>query len=459
MSANFETGEFYDHENKTGGGVIDLIQHRLKCDRGAAIAWLRNQGLMAGFTSVDTRQSTKPAKVAMSVVCVYDYVDEQGALLHQTVRYEPKTFRQRRPDPANANNWIWNLDGIGTVLYRLPEILTALKNGDVVHVTEGEKDADTLRALGFTATTNPMGAGKWCDSYSELLRNGDVVVHADNDTSGRDHVQKVAASLHGIAARVRVLDIGAVWPECREKGDISDWIRTFGTADKLKEIVYALPDWEPAKAGEPASVADDGEWPEPKPLPSGLAPVEQFSSDFLPASLSPWVDDIANRLQCPPDYLAVGSMVSLGSIMGRRIGIKPQAKTDWVETANLWGAFIGRPGMLKSPAMGEALKPLHYLEVEAVKKNEAALQAYEAELDAFKFRQQVEQSLEKEALKKDPKNKPDSGIDLGDEPKMPPNIRYRTNDSTYQSLGELLINNPTGISGRARRAGLVAETS
>jgi putative DNA primase/helicase len=63
-------------------------------------------------------------------------------------------------------------------------------------------------------------------------------------------------------------------------------------------------------------------WPEPKPLPNGLAP-ESFSSDFLPDALAPWVEDIANRLQCPPDYVAVAALTSLGTVIGRRIAVKP----------------------------------------------------------------------------------------------------------------------------------------
>jgi hypothetical protein len=187
------------------------------------------------------------------------------------------------------------------------------------------------------------------------------------------------------------------------------------------------------------------EWPEPKPLPNGLSAVDAFDSRFLPHAIAPWVMDIADRLQCPPDYVAVAAMVALGATLGRRIGIKPQMRTDWIEVPNLWGAFVGRPGWLKSPAMGEALKPLHHLEAEAIKKNEAEQQVYLAELGAFKARQQVKLSLEKEALKKGPNNKSNSGIELGDEPRKPPNIRYRTNDSSYESLGELLIDNPTGI--------------
>lgn len=442
LSVNFETGQFYDHEAKIGGGVLAFIQHKLGCGDGGALEWLRGTGLLlpGRVVTPSKKEDDRPRRM----VCAYDYLDENGTLLHQTIRYEPKTFRQRRPDPNNLEEWIWNLTGIRTVLYHLPEALKAVKDGDVIHVTEGEKDADSLTASGFTATTNPMGAGKWRTEYSEFLRGGDIVLHSHNDKPGRDHVERIAASLFGAAARIRVLDISTVWPACGEKGDISDWIEAGGTADELQQILAAQPDWEPATRGT-ALAAGEIDWAEPKQLPTGLAPVEAFSSDLLPNALAPWVDDIGNRLQCPPDYVGVSAVTALGALIGRRVGINPQTKTDWVETPNLWGAFVGRPGMLKSPAMGEALKPIHYLEMEAGKNNEIAQRAYAADLKAFKLRQQVKVSLERDALKQAPKSAPNIDIDLGDEPREPKNIRYRTNDSSYESLGELLISNPNGI--------------
>jgi hypothetical protein len=41
-------------------------------------------------------------------------------------------------------------------------------------------------------------------------------------------------------------------------------------------------------------------WPDPKPIRGGLEPVDAFDINFMPAALGPWIDDIANRLQCPP---------------------------------------------------------------------------------------------------------------------------------------------------------------
>src|SRR5262249_46534034 len=205
------------------------------------------------------------------------------------------------------------------------------------------------------------------------------------------------------------------------------------------------------------------DWPKPKPFPSGLAPVEPFSFDFLPDALSEWVEDIANRLQCPPDYVAVGALTSLGALIGRRIGINPQTKTDWVEVPNVWGAIIGRPGQLKSPAMMEALKPLHHLEIEAAKAYDDALAAHMSALAEFKLEKSVKESVLKEELKKKVAQKvvslggvsslkdaikeaqKDDPLGLGAGPVEPRPVRYRTNDSSYEAIGELLVSNPAGL--------------
>ena len=93
--------------------------------------------------------------------------------------------------------------------------------------------------------------------------------------------------------------------------------------------------------------------------------------------------------------MAVTALTALGAVIGRRIGIRPQAKTDWIEIPNIWGGFIGRPGMLKSPAMGAALKPIHHLEAEAAKENELAREAYKAGLQMFKLKRDVAGALPK----------------------------------------------------------------
>ena len=93
-------------------------------------------------------------------------------------------------------------------------------------------------------------------------------------------------------------------------------------------------------------------WPQPKPVPDGLLPVKAFDRAFLPEAIAPWVMDISDRMQCPPEYVGIPAMIELGSVIGRKVAIHPQRKTDWVEVANLWGCIVGRPGAMKSPADG-----------------------------------------------------------------------------------------------------------
>jgi len=137
------------------------------------------------------------------VVATYDYQDSSGALLFQVCRMEPKKFLQRRPvtRPDGKGDWIWDLKGITPVPYHLPEVIPAA----FVFIVEGERDVDRLRSLGFVATCNPMGAGKWKSSYNEYFKGKVVAIIPDNDDVGRAHAQDVARNLYGIAASVKVV--------------------------------------------------------------------------------------------------------------------------------------------------------------------------------------------------------------------------------------------------------------
>jgi hypothetical protein len=140
----------------------------------------------------------------------YDYLDAEGKLLFQVVRFYPKDFRQRRPMPGGQ--WTWNLHGVTPVLYHLPEVLAA---PDIVWLAEGEKDADRLIAEGVVATTAPMGAGKWRDEYAQSLAGKRVVIVADRDGPGIEHAYRVADSLAAAGILYRI-----VVP--KEGKDISD---------------------------------------------------------------------------------------------------------------------------------------------------------------------------------------------------------------------------------------------
>lgn len=183
----------------------------------------------------------------------------------------------------------------------------------------------------------------------------------------------------------------------------------------------------------------------PQPLPPELLPVESFPMDALPAAFKPWVHDVAERMHCPPDFVAVPLLVAGASLVARQVGIRPQQRTDWIERGNLWALIVGRPGIMKSPAMSQALAPMDRLEARAAETFSAQAAQHQAECMAAKLRVEARAKAARAALKKD------CGADVAAlltaecEGEAPTRRRYVVNDLTYEKLGEILAANPNGV--------------
>jgi len=171
-----------------------------------------------------------------TVVATYDYIDESGELAYQVLRYQPKGFRQRRPN--GSGGWIWNLKDTTRLLFRLPELIAGVTGGETIYVAEGEKDALAIAAAGGVATCNSGGAGKWRDDHGAHFAGANVIIVADRDEPGRKHAAKVAASLHGVAANLRIV-------EAREGKDAFNHL----------SAGHGLDDFVPAGATTPAEGA------------------------------------------------------------------------------------------------------------------------------------------------------------------------------------------------------------
>ncbi len=159
-------------------------------------------------------------------VASYQYRDEHGELLYEAVRYDPKAFRYRRPD--GNGGCIWDIQGVQRVLYRLPEVLAAVRDGQQVWLVEGEKDADALAALGLPATTHATGAKGWRGEYAEPLAGASIVVVPDADDVGRSWAATAAAALLAVGCAVSVL---ALYPERDDGSDISDFLSVAKTPE------------------------------------------------------------------------------------------------------------------------------------------------------------------------------------------------------------------------------------
>lgn len=188
------------------------------------------------FEPTDRSGAPDPYVFHREIEATYDYLDEEGRLLYQKVRYRPKDFAQRQP--IGNGNWRWGLKDVRRVLYHLPEILRRPR--DVVLIVGGEKDADCAMDLGLLATCNTEGEGSGWDSdvYPLQLVGRDVVILPDNDEAGHRHAGRVAGALllYGRPGSLKICHIPGVPP----KGDLYDFVQQWGPNEKAREAVLAL---------------------------------------------------------------------------------------------------------------------------------------------------------------------------------------------------------------------------
>jgi hypothetical protein len=184
------------------------------------------------------------------IEALYDYEDDRRTLLFQVVRYNPKRFAQRRPEPSRPSGVVWNTDGVRKVLFRLPRVLEAFARGEPIYVAEGEKDVLALERAGVTATCNPGGAGKWRPDFSEALRGARVIVVRDKDEVGRSHAASVKRSLTVVGASVTVVEAKG------ENHDAFDHLTAGASIEEFVEVQHAEPSPDPVSDAAPPEVIE-----------------------------------------------------------------------------------------------------------------------------------------------------------------------------------------------------------
>jgi len=317
-----------------------LLHCHAGCDLAAILTAI-------GLRPADLFEAKPAAGGKKQIVATYDYRDESGAPLFEVVRFEPKDFRQRHRGPTGE--WVWKMEGVRRVLYRLPELLKGLATVAAVWVVEGEKDVETLRSLGLTATCNPGGAGKWLPDYSASLKGASAVyVVPDNDKPGRDHAEAVAKVLREVVPVVRVVKLPGPGK------DVSEWIAAGGTRARLEALAQA--------PGAPQS----SDWPNdaaaswPTPVPIGARDVPPFPLDALPEWLGNFAAKLAVATQTPCDLPGLLTLAVLSAAAAKRARV--ELRDGWIEPLNLFVAVVLPPASRKSAVFAVATKPLREYE-------------------------------------------------------------------------------------------------
>jgi len=456
LGINLTKNTWYCHACAKGGSAWDFVAFINGWDstlnKREIIHWLRTHGIWNGqgdgFKSSQTLEAT------------YVYEDEDRNPLFRVKRYRrsdgSKSFPQERYENGK---WVSGLKDKKTgeylvkpVPYRLPDFLD--KKG--VCVFEGEKNVDDAWEMEIPATCNPMGAGKWRKEYNPSFKDKQIFIFPDNDTAGRNHAHQVAVNLYSVAKELKIVEL----PGLPEKGDFSDWKAAGGTKEELREIIRKTPpvtqeDIEAWKEAFVSSVSSSPEhiaeieWLDPESLPELAPPVPRLPEELLPGPIRPWVSDIAERKQVPPEYIAVPAIVTIGSVIGRNIGIHPKQRDDWFEVPNLWGAIVGGVSTLKTPSCAEAMRPLSKLIEAARQRFKEDQERQEIEIETLQAQiENTKKEMRKAANDAEQLNLLKTQlVNLRQDEKDSCVIerRYKTHDTTIEKLGELLSENPRGI--------------
>lgn len=239
----------------------------------------------------------------------------------------------------------------------------------------------------------------------------------------------------------------------RNRGRVSTGDRLHSFLKAKREDFWDDLDPEQKEKALAASMTGD-EWPEPGEIKeSTLLPVMSLTPEMLPKAFKEWLADVAYRMQCPLEFVAVGAIVAASAVIGAGCGIRPKRRDNWTITPNLWGAIVARPSQKKTPSLKESLLPLEALEEAAAEQNEYDARCYEAQKESFKANKDaVRKDMAKAASKEKVNNKPGKSMsELEEEyanmiePEAPMMKRFIVKDATIERLGELLRDNPRGL--------------
>jgi len=200
-----------------------------------------------------------------------------------------------------------------------------------------------------------------------------------------------------------------------------------------------------------AAAAESRAWPNRQPIPNLMPAAPSLPESLVPERLQPWLCDMADRTQIPLEFVAAPAVVALSSLIGRRLGIYPKERDDWLVVPNLWGAIIGRPGVLKSPAIAEAVRPLRRLAQSATEEHRTEVANAEADSQIIKMRVAALDVNGKKAAKDG--NEQEllniqsdlAALNLEAQDAVVYERRYVVNDGTVEKIGELLNQNPRGL--------------
>ena len=266
--------------------------------------------------------------------------------------------------------------------------------------------------------------------------------------------RKVCEAAQSLRGRGVIISVETLHEECNRRANEADRQSDVALWEQARDAtgvisaVNGSADEMAAKLSHQIAPHSADDWSKPRPLKNALIPVPALEPELLPVPLRDWIFDCAIRVGAAPDYVAVGALVALASVVGNTVSIRPKQRDDWRVVPNLWGAAVGSPSVKKSPAINEALKPFSRLRAAAIMAHEAACKEYAADLMIIE--------ASKDALKNELKRAAKGGKSreelrdlIGDgeaeEIDKPSLKTYSVQDTTIEGAAVVLARTPRGF--------------
>lgn len=251
----YKDNRFHDFGRNVDGDIFDLMIHVRGYTLKEAIAELKS-----AFNIKDSpigKNTVKEAWIAYlerkfnaKYIEHYDYflTDQSGKAVYAytKVRLQNKAGKKKLIyGRFNGDRFILGLQGkkakdipaiYGSSIRTMQE---AIEHQKTIFYVEGEKDTNTLMRKGYTVFTCG-GSGDWKKSVSEIVRQANVIILADNDEPGEQLAYQVMQDLQLISNSVRIIK---PMPDV-DKADITDYFEAGHTVEEFENLIRNVDDTE-----------------------------------------------------------------------------------------------------------------------------------------------------------------------------------------------------------------------
>ena len=201
------------------------------------------------INTLGIKENTKATVDSWEFLREHYYHNTDGIIIAKKIIYHVGKKKTCVWERCEGNKYIKGLNKMEIPLYNFPAVVHAAS--EVIYIVEGEKDVDTIKKLGYLATTSPNGAScTWNSIYNKYFAGKNIVIIPDHDVPGKRYAENIVHALLETAKSIKVIDLVKFAPALATKGDISDVCSMFGEDSTKALLTKAVKETEEIKSTE-----------------------------------------------------------------------------------------------------------------------------------------------------------------------------------------------------------------